>query len=298
MNRTPRLALLALAVTLTTAPVAVSLTGALVVAAPKLRAPQDPQKQPGQGGRKNPPPGARGFEQFAGRDAADKLIKGAATRRFSPAPGISGGTPRTPTPLEVQIREAEKQRDAGNFDAAVVAYKKAIELRGQPVSDDGALQYALGKVYSRMERYEEAAAEFRHALSLRASGETALYATYELGNAELDLGKYAEAVAAYEQTIKMLNGEWKTSHPNLSEQYLPYPHYSKGLAHLGLKQKKQAVADFEKAIALKPDFAEAYFNLGLTLWQSGRADEARATQVKLKALKPELAERLAALFTN
>jgi hypothetical protein len=61
MNRMPRHALLALAVSLTTAPLAVSRTGAPVVAAPTRRAPQDPQKQPGQGGRKNPPPGARGF---------------------------------------------------------------------------------------------------------------------------------------------------------------------------------------------------------------------------------------------
>ena len=50
-----------------------------------------------------------------------------------------------------------------------------------------------------------------------------------------------------------------------------------GLAHPGLGQKKQAVTDFKKVIELKNDLPEAYFNLGLTLWQLWQADEARAT---------------------
>jgi tetratricopeptide (TPR) repeat protein len=288
MNRSPRLALLMLTV---------SLAGAF---AASPRAPQDPSKtQPGQAGRKNPPPGARGFEQFAGRDAADKLIKGAATRRSAPERGMSGTAKRKPpqlSPLETHVREAEKQRAAGNFVAAVAAYQKAIELRGQTVSDNGELEYALGKVYSDMERYEEAAAEFQSASTRRPASDVALYATYELGNAYLDLGKYAEASAAYEKTLKILTGEWAKSNPSLSARYLPYPHYSMGLAHIGSGQKEQAVSDFEKAIELKPDFHEAHFNLGLTLWQLGRHDAARATENRLRAINAGLADKLAALF--
>jgi tetratricopeptide (TPR) repeat protein len=123
-----------------------------------------------------------------------------------------------------------------------------------------------------------------------------LGATYELGNAYLDLGKYAEAASAYEQTLKILNGEWEKSIPRFDEKYLPSPHFNMGLAHLGLGQKEQAVADFKKVIELKADFAEAYFNLGLTLWQLGRADEARATETKLRTLNAELAGKLTALF--
>ncbi|HEY1403842.1 MAG TPA: tetratricopeptide repeat protein, partial [Pyrinomonadaceae bacterium] len=213
-----------------------------------------------------------------------------------PLPGAVKRVPPRPGPVETYVREAERQRDAGNFEAAVVAYRKAIELRGKPVSDEGDLQYELGKVYSRMERYEAAAAEFQYASTRRPSSETALYATYELGNAYLDLGKYADAVAAYEQTLKLLTGEWSKSRPRLSAQYLPYPHYSRGLAHLGSGQKEQAVADFEKAIELKPDFHEAHFNLGLTIWQLGRREVARATETRLRNMNAALAAKLAALF--
>lgn len=274
-------------------------------ALPARRVPGDPAQTPSGrvGGKKNPPPGARGFEQFAGRDASDKLIKGAGTRRHSPAP-FPGLMKKPPTPKPVSerqaaIREGEKQYAAGNFEAAVAAYQKAIELSTAEAASDaeqGELHYALGKVYSDMERYQDAVVAFQASSTRVPSSEVAMYATYELGNAYLDLGQYAEAINAYEKTLKILSEEWKTSRPQLSAQYLPYPHYNLGLAHLGLKQREQAVADFEKVVRLKPDFPEAYFNLGLTLWQLGRIEAATAQQNKLKTLKPELAGKLAALF--
>jgi len=253
------------------------------------------QNPPGESKKKKLPPGARGFEQFAGRDAADKLIKGAATRRHSPAPP-AGATriPELVRQLEAALREGEKQYAVGNFEAAIAAYKKAIELS----EDDalGELQYTLGKIYSDMERYEDAVIAFQAASTRPSSGDVTLYPTYELGNAYLDLGKYAEAIREYEKALKILNGEWKTSEPTLSAAYLPSTHYNMGLAHLGLKQKERAVTDFEKVIELNPDFPEAYFNLGLTHWQLGRAKVAKAQQMKLKTLNPELASKLAALF--
>ena len=45
-----------------------------------------------------------------------------------------------------------------------------------------------------------------------------------------------------------------------------------------------------KAIALKPDFAEAHYNLGNTLQQLGRLDDAEANYRRAIALKPDIAE--------
>jgi len=270
--------------------------GAPVAASVRLvprGAAQDPA---GEGKKKKPPPpGAIGFEQFAGRDASDKLIKGAATRRM-PMGGLIAPRPAPPTEVDSYIREAERERAAGNLEAAVAAYKKAIELRRPSISNDGELQYALGKIYSEMGRYEDAVAEFRYASTRQPSKDVRMYATYELGNAYLDLGKYAEALTAYDETLKILSGAWKESKPALSEQYLPYPHYNKGLAYLGLKQQEEAVAAFEMAARLKPDFAAAHFNLGLTLWQWGRKEAAWETHKRLKEIDFGLADRLAALF--
>jgi tetratricopeptide (TPR) repeat protein len=45
-----------------------------------------------------------------------------------------------------------------------------------------------------------------------------------------------------------------------------------------------------QAITLKPDFAEAYYNLGITLQELGRLDEAEASYTQAIALKPDFAE--------
>ncbi|HEV2800551.1 MAG TPA: tetratricopeptide repeat protein [Pyrinomonadaceae bacterium] len=255
------------------------------------------QNPPAQG-KKKPPPGASGFEQFAGRDAADKLVKGAGTRRSEPPPPIiMQEAPLPDTPREAAAKLAAKHLEAGNFEAAIVAYKEAIKLSADAPADERAeLHYALGKVYREMERYEDALAEFQTAANSPPASEIALYANYELGNAYLDVGKYREAIAAYEKTLQFLSEGWARTDPPLAAEYLPYPHYSKGLAHLGLKQKEEAAASFAKAIELKPNFAEAHFNLGLTLWQLGRKTEAWERQKKLSEVNAELAARLAALF--
>ena len=51
----------------------------------------------------------------------------------------------------------------------------------------------------------------------------------------------------------------------------------------------EAEASYKQAIALKPDFAEAHSNLGITLKDLGRPDEAEASYKQAIALKPDLA---------
>ena len=52
----------------------------------------------------------------------------------------------------------------------------------------------------------------------------------------------------------------------------------------------EAEASYTQAIALKPDYAEAHYNLGITLQELGRLDEAEASYTQAIALKPDFAE--------
>jgi tetratricopeptide (TPR) repeat protein len=62
-----------------------------------------------------------------------------------------------------------------------------------------------------------------------------------------------------------------------------------GNALLKLGREDEAVAHFQKALELNPDFAEAHNNLGNFLFQKGDVDEAMARYQKALELKPDYA---------
>jgi tetratricopeptide (TPR) repeat protein len=73
------------------------------------------------------------------------------------------------------------------------------------------------------------------------------------------------------------------------------PDYAEAHSNLGVTLKElgrldEAAASYKKAIALKPDYAEAHSNLGVTLKELGRLDEAAASFKKAIAVKPDYAE--------
>ena len=51
-------------------------------------------------------------------------------------------------------------------------------------------------------------------------------------------------------------------------------YYYRGCTRINAKQYPGAIADFEAAIALKPDYADAYFNLGKTYYLMHDEDKA------------------------
>ena len=51
-------------------------------------------------------------------------------------------------------------------------------------------------------------------------------------------------------------------------------YYYRGCAKVNANKLKEAIADFEKAVELKPDYADAYFNLGRTYFLMHDEDRA------------------------
>ena len=58
---------------------------------------------------------------------------------------------------------------------------------------------------------------------------------------------------------------------------------------------EEAIASYRKAVEVKPDFADAYLNLGIVLKEEGELVEAIATYRKAIEVKPEFSS---ALFTG
>lgn len=51
-------------------------------------------------------------------------------------------------------------------------------------------------------------------------------------------------------------------------------YYYRGCARVNAMKYDEAIADFEKAVELKPDYADAYFNLGRTYYMKHDEDKA------------------------
>jgi tetratricopeptide (TPR) repeat protein len=63
-----------------------------------------------------------------------------------------------------------------------------------------------------------------------------------------------------------------------------------GMAHLQAGRWSQAEASLRRTLALQPDFAEVWGNLGYALKELGRHDEARAALERALRLKPRMAD--------
>jgi tetratricopeptide (TPR) repeat protein len=86
-----------------------------------------------------------------------------------------------------------------------------------------------------------------------------------------NLKRYDEALAAYEQAIRL--------DPNYALAY-----YNKGNALYDLKRYDEALAAYEQAIRLDPNFALAYYNKGLALDMLGQTKEAKQSYEKSRQL--------------
>jgi tetratricopeptide (TPR) repeat protein len=66
--------------------------------------------------------------------------------------------------------------------------------------------------------------------------------------------------------------------------------YNKGLRYQKQGKFAQAIKEYQNALALYPDFAEAYNNLGYSYRMKGNFDQAIVSYKKALRLKPDLAE--------
>ncbi len=63
-----------------------------------------------------------------------------------------------------------------------------------------------------------------------------------------------------------------------------------GAANEALGQFDAAIDSYNKALAIKPDYAEAYNNMGIALQEQGKLEEAIEAYNKALAIKPDYAE--------
>ena len=156
-----------------------------------------------------------------------------------------------------------------------VKLENATEIVERAVSDADRLFLKGNKLYEE-KKYEEAVAVFQEAIKL--SGVNWGY-FLNLGLSYKKLEKPEEALAAFRKAVE-LNPESYSANKETGE----------AMAKAG--SFEEAKTFYEKAVALSPDDPDAHFNLGACLVNTGQSEEALAHFLKTIELKPDYADAL------
>ena len=158
----------------------------------------------------------------------------------------------------------------GQYQEAIESFNNAI----QKSEDDFALAWrSRGETLALLNRYEEALVSFDQALRIKPR-DFALNTSR--GKVLQELQRKTEAISAYGRAIEI------NPHPLI--------YYNRAAIRLELGDYQKALADYSKAIELKPDYAEAYYYRGLTNYNLGAYEEAVFNYTKAIGLKPDYLE--------
>ncbi len=174
--------------------------------------------------------------------------------------------------------------------------------------------FALGEIYKRMARWEEAASAYQKAVELEPQH---VPAYFNLCWAQLKLGKRQEAVACYQELAKTSNendlyyiysnlgsiyGVWCTTNCNYelaltyfrqmfavarSENKKAEYYALSGYVYYRQGELPEAIARLEEAVALRPDYPQYHLWLADAYRDNGQLEKALAEYQKALELRPE-----------
>jgi tetratricopeptide (TPR) repeat protein len=147
--------------------------------------------------------------------------------------------------VQALFEAGNKLADAGSNAEAIESYKKALALDPEQTG----VYASIAECYRKMSQYQESLEYYQKAIAIKP--DAALYTN--MGVVLDKLGKSAEAQEAFKKA--------STVNPGGSAQ----SHYNLGATMINSGHTAEAVEAFKQAIAADPNFAEAYYQLGMCL---------------------------------
>lgn len=111
-----------------------------------------------------------------------------------------------------------------------------------------------------------------------------------LGNAQLNLGQYEDAVQTLEKGIQLAQNPDPKDDPAKAKATIGQMLTNEGNAYLKLKKNSEAIAAYEKAAALDPNPGTAYFNICATMYNTANMEGAVVACDKAIAADPTKAD--------
>ncbi|MGY3583078.1 protein O-GlcNAc transferase [Bradyrhizobium sp. USDA 4341] len=143
--------------------------------------------------------------------------------------------------------------ELGRHEEALASYDRVIAL----VPDHAHAYRNRGAALRKLERLEEALASLDRAIALKPNDAGA---HNDRGNVLNDLERFDDALASYDRA------------PGIAGAC-----YNRGNVLIKLDRLEEAIASFDQAIALQPDYAEAYNNRGTALFKLKHHEAALAS---------------------
>lgn len=153
---------------------------------------------------------------------------------------------KNPNDPSAYINRGVAHHRLGDPGAAIRDYEQALKLAPKSAVLHSNLSYA----YYDRQNYDKALEEGNQAVAL--SGSLA-QAHINLANARSKKGDYEGAMRDYAQALSL--------NPSAAIQAGVYN--NRGNVQFAQNKTKAAIADYQQAIQLQPDYADAYYNLGL-----------------------------------
>ena len=154
----------------------------------------------------------------------------------------------------------------GNFDGAIAAYRRAVEL--DPKRTDALLD--LGLIYTQKGWLDDALAQFKAALKI-IPGQFEAY--NDIGRVYGIRFQLDEALTAFQQALN-INPTRPEPYDNIGRIYFMQGRYDEGLQKV------------KECLALDPRYEPAYINRGTALLSQGRYGEARADFQRALKISP------------
>ncbi len=180
------------------------------------------------------------------------------------------------TPAEQAFNQGLEQQGLNNLDGAIALYTRALEL------DNYYPDAFNNRGKARMDKgdYANAIADFSEAIKYQPDS---FEAVYNRGIANFYAGNHEAAVADLTRTI--------TQRPTEANAY-----NVRGSAYRALNKPKDALGDYDKALAIVP-LAEAFYNRGVTREDLKEQSLALVDYTRAIELNPNFAQAYAARGT-
>ena len=191
----------------------------------------------------------------------------------------------------------------GRLDEAIACYRRVLTI----APENAEAHYNLGNAFAAQKRIDDAIASYQHALAINSN---LTEAHYNLGNTFAGQDRFDDAIVSYQKAL-VTNPNYARAHHNLGNAFATLERSGKGIvgneqglasqpkepeAHgretslTGWGRFDDAIACYQRALAILPNYAQAHCNMGTALMGQGHLDDAIASYERALAILPNYAE--------